>query len=76
MRANEVADLRPRVAVRIDSGLIDEVAPAPLTARLAVRYRAAGVQVTHRRWPTHHSGVMQPRYAPSEAADWIAARLL
>lgn len=75
MRANEVADLVPRVPVRIDSGLFDEVAPAFLTARLVRRYRGAGVEVTHRRWPTHHSGVMQAQYAPSEAADWIAARL-
>lgn len=74
-RANEVADLVPRVPVRIDSGLIDEVAPAPLTTRLVRRYRGAGVDVTHRRWRTHHSGVMQARFAPSEAADWIAARL-
>ena len=75
MRANEVADLVPRVAVRIDSGLFDEVAPAPLTRQLVRRYRAAGAEVTHRWWPTHHSGVMQARHAPSEAADWIAARL-
>jgi hypothetical protein len=75
MRANEVADLVPRAAVRIDSGVFDEVSPAALTSRLVRRYRSAGVEMTHRRWPTHHSGVMQARYAPSEAADWIAARL-
>ena len=74
-RANEVADLVPRVPLRIDSGLLDEVAPAVLTSRLVRRYRAAGVDLTHRRWRTHHSGVMQARHAPSEAADWIAARL-
>ncbi len=75
MRANEVADLVPRVAVRIDYGLFDEVAPAALTRRLVRRYRAAGVEVTHRAWRSHHSGVMQAQYAPSEAADWIVARL-
>ena len=75
LRANEVAGLVPRVPVRIDSGLIDEVAPAPLTARLARTYARAGVDVTHRRWPTHHSGTMQPQHAPSEAVDWICSRL-
>lgn len=75
MRENEVADLVPKVPVRIDSALLDEVAPAFLTTRLVRRYRGAGVDVTHRRWRTHHSGVMRARYAPSEAADWISARL-
>ena len=75
MRDNEVARLTPRVPVRIDSARFDEVAPAPLTTRLVAAYRRAGVQVTHRRWPTHHSGTMRPAYAPSEAMDWILARL-
>lgn len=75
MRDNEVARLVPPGPVRIDSGRYDEVAPAPLTSRLVATYRRAGVDVTHRRWPTHHSGTMRPAYAPSEAADWILARL-
>jgi hypothetical protein len=75
MRANEVADLVPRMPVRIDSAAFDEVAPAPLTSNLVRNYRRAGVDVTHRRWPTHHSGTMQARYAPSEAVDWIVRRL-
>lgn len=72
---NEVAALVPRRApVRIDAGLLDEVAPNWLTRGLIRRYRRAGVELTARWWPTHHSGVMHPRFAPSEAADWIAAR--
>src|SRR5690606_24221685 len=39
MRENEVADLVPKVRVRIDSALLDEVAPAFLTTRLVRRYR-------------------------------------
>ena len=74
---NEVRGLRPGSAqapLRIDAGLLDEVAPAPLTAALLRRYRAAGFALTHRWWPTHHSGVMRERFAPSEAAGWILQR--
>ncbi len=72
---NEVAELAPdRAPVRIDAALFDEVAPSWLTRGLIRRYRRAGVDLTARWWPTHHSGVMRPRFAPSEAADWIAAR--
>lgn len=74
-RANDVARLTGfRAPVRIDAALFDEVAPMPLTRALLERYRAAGVRLTSRWWPTHHSGTMQVRFAPSEAADWIAAR--
>ena len=74
-RANEVARLTGfRAPVRIDVARFDEVAPAPLSARLLRAYRAAGVDLTSRWWPTHHSGTMHPQHAPSEAADWIAAR--
>lgn len=74
-RANEVAALRGfRTPVRIDAARFDEVAPSPLTARLLREYRAAGVALEGRWWPTHHSGTMHPQHAPSRAADWIAAR--
>lgn len=74
---NEVGLLRPvpgQPPLRIDAALLDEVAPAPLTARLLAGYRSAGFELTGRWWPTHHSGVMQERHAPSEAAAWIAER--
>lgn len=74
---NEVGRLRPTVEqppLRIDAALLDEVAPAPLTAALLRRYRRAGFELTSRWWPTHHSGVMRARNAPSEAAGWIAER--
>ncbi|GAT71693.1 lipase family protein [Microbacterium hydrocarbonoxydans] len=74
-RANEVVALRGfRAPVRVDAARFDEVAPAPLSGRLLRAYRAAGVDLTSRWWPTHHSGTMHPQHAPSEAADWIAAR--
>lgn len=74
-RANEVAALTGfRAPVRVDAARFDEVAPAPLSARLLRRYRAAGVDLTSSWWPTHHSGTMHPQHAPSRAADWIAAR--
>ena len=76
MRDNEVRDLDlAEVPVRIDAGLFDEVAPAPLTRRLLEAYRARGVDLTTRWWPSHHSGTMRAQYAPSEAADWIVRRL-
>ncbi|MFF3026830.1 alpha/beta hydrolase family protein [Microbacterium sp. NPDC057944] len=74
-RRNEVAALSGfRAPVRIDAARFDEVAPAPLTARLLRRYRADGVELTSAWWPTHHSGTMHPSHAPSRAAAWIAAR--
>ncbi len=74
-RANEVASLtRLRAPVRIDAARFDEVAPAPLTARLLRRYRATGVALTSAWWPTHHSGTMHSQHAPSQAAAWIADR--
>ena len=74
---NEIAGLRPGPAqppLRIDAALLDEVAPAPLTRALLRGYRRAGFELTSRWWPTHHSGVMHERNAPSEAASWIAQR--
>lgn len=74
-RANEVADLRGfRAPVRIDAARFDEVAPAPLSAALLRTYRAAGVELTHRWWPSHHSGTMRASHAPPAVAEWIAAR--
>lgn len=74
-RRNDVAGLRGfRAPVRIDAALFDEVAPVPLTRRLLSGYRGRGVDLTAHWWPTHHSGTMRPRFAPSIAADWIAAR--
>ncbi|WP_217179484.1 S9 family peptidase [Streptomyces sp. AC495_CC817] len=71
--ANEVAALTGfRAPVRIDAARFDEVAPAPLSARLLRRYREAGVDLTSAWWQTHHSGTMHPQHAPSRAADWIA----
>ncbi len=83
-RRNDVARLpAPRVPVRVDAALFDEVAPAVLTRRLVRRGTRRPVRrgwgrprdVESHWWPTHHSGIMQPRFAPSDAADWIAARL-
>lgn len=76
LRENEVGalSLRP-VPVRIDAGLFDEVAPAPFTAQLMKAYRAQGVSLTTRWWPSHHSGIMRKNHAPSAAADWIAKHL-
>jgi hypothetical protein len=76
LKQNEVGalSLRP-VPIRIDAGLFDEVAPAPLTAALMKAYRAQGVALTTRWWPSHHSGIMRENYAPSAAADWIAEQL-
>lgn len=75
LRANEVAGLTGfRAPVRIDAARFDEVAPAPLSTRLLGAYRRAGVALVSRWWPTHHSGTMHPRYAPSVAAGWIAER--
>ncbi|WP_433676036.1 alpha/beta hydrolase family protein [Microbacterium gorillae] len=74
-RANDVATLRGfRAPVRIDAARFDEVAPALSTARLLRVYRRSGMDLTARWWPSHHSGTMRARYAPSHAADWIAAR--
>lgn len=76
-RRNEVALLRARPGqppLRIDMAMFDEVAPAPLTALLLRGYRSAGFPLTTRWWPTHHSGVMSDRHAPTEAADWIVRR--
>jgi hypothetical protein len=75
-RENDVAALTGfRVPVRIDAGWFDEVAPAPLTARLLRAYRQAGVDLTARWWPSHHSGTMRARRAPRHTAAWIADRL-
>ena len=75
-RANDVAALAGFAApVRIDAARFDEVAPAPFTAAMLRQYRRAGVDLTSRWWPTHHSGTMHPAHAPSAAADWIAALL-
>src|SRR5690606_28646128 len=75
-RANEVADLRGfRAPVRLDLARFDEVAPAWLSAALVRAYRGAGLDLTARWWPSHHSGTMRAQHAPSEAASWIAARL-
>ena len=60
--------------MRVDAGRFDEVAPTFLTSRMLRRYREAGVDLTATWWPTHHSGVMHPQHAPSQAADWIMAR--
>lgn len=74
-RENEVAALRGfRAPVRIDAAAFDEVAPAALTRALLRGYAGEGVALTARWWPTHHSGTMHARFAPSEAAAWIAAR--
>lgn len=75
-RGNEVAALRGfRAPVRIDAARFDEVAPAPLTAALLRGYRGAGIDLTARWWPSHHSGTMRAPHAPPAVADWIAARL-
>lgn len=76
-RRNELAEVMPRAGqppLRIDAARFDEVAPAPFTRGLMRKYRAAGFEITGRWWATHHSGVMQDKFAPSEAAAWISER--
>ncbi|WP_251443000.1 S9 family peptidase [Microbacterium sp. USTB-Y] len=74
-RENEVAALSGfRSPVRIDAARFDEVAPAPLSARLLRAYQRAGVDLTARWWPSHHSGTMRPQHAPPHVAAWIAER--
>lgn len=76
LRANDVAQLTGfRAPIRVDAARFDEVAPAPLTRRLLRRYRSDGVDLTVKWWPTHHSGTMRSRFAPSCATEWIAALL-
>lgn len=72
LRAEDVLHVAlPRIPVRVDLGLLDEVAPAPLTAALVWRWREDGVPVTARAWPTHHSGVLRRRHAPSAVVAWV-----
>ncbi|WP_166869698.1 lipase family protein [Salinibacterium sp. ZJ70] len=74
-RANDIRNLVPdRAPVRIDTGRVDQVAPAALTRTLIASYRRAGVPLTERWWPTHHAGIMHARHAPTEAVGWIAER--
>ena len=74
-QANEVAELTEfRAPVRIDAARFDEVAPAPLSARMLHAYRRSGVDLSAHWWPSHHSGTMRPRHAPPQVAAWIASR--
>ena len=83
-KKNEIANLAPSTdpaqnrikqpPVRIDAARFDEVAPAPLAAAMMRRYRKQGFDLTTKWWPTHHSGVMHDKHAPSQAANWIAER--
>ncbi|MBM7520035.1 lipase family protein [Nocardioides nitrophenolicus] len=77
LRAHDVArlDLPRGLPVRIDAAAVDEVAPWWLTRSLVRRYRAVGVPVETRWWPTGHSGVLAAGRAPAPAAGWVA-RLL
>lgn len=72
----DVRRLRLRdVPVRIDEGVLDEVAPAPFTEQLAQTYRAQGLRVTLARWPAGHSDTVTEQQAVPQAAAWILARL-
>lgn len=63
------------VPVRLDLGLLDLVAPAPLTESLASDYRRAGVDVTVGRWPSGHSPTNSQEFAVPAVKAWILARL-
>jgi len=67
--------LRRGMPVRVDAGVLDAVAPLPLTEELVATYRSRGTAVTYRRWPTAgHSQVVEPENAVGPAVRWILAR--
>ncbi|MFE0750301.1 lipase family protein [Gordonia sp. NPDC058843] len=77
LRANDVAALRfPRgVPVRIDSGTVDTVSPAPLVSGLVDTYRRAGVPVSYADRFTGHAGVATDRQNAHIIAEWLIARV-
>ncbi|WP_370290867.1 lipase family protein [Nocardioides sp.] len=74
--ADDVRRLRLQpVPVRIDEGLLDAVAPFPLTEQLVRTYRRQGVAVTHARWLADHSTTNSAAFSVPPATRWILARL-
>ena len=64
------------VPVRIDHGMLDAVAPFPLTEALVAEQRRSGAQITFGRWPTAtHVDITGDGQAGPEAVAWIKARL-
>lgn len=76
LAADDVRTLRLRkVPVRIEEGLIDEVAPFPLTEQLVATYRKQGLQVDQGRWLAGHSPTNSDEFSVPTATRWILARL-
>lgn len=76
LRRTDVRRLPMRhVPVRIDLGLLDLVAPAPMTESLVRDYRRAGLDVTVGRWPSGHSPTNSDEFAVPAVTSWILARL-
>jgi hypothetical protein len=76
LRRTDVRRLPMRdVPVRIDLGLLDLVAPAPLSESLVRDYRRAGLDVTVGRWPSGHSPTNSDEFAVPAVTAWILARL-
>jgi acetyl esterase/lipase len=68
-------DLRG-IAVRIDHGALDAVAPIPLTESMVLELRSHGADVTYTRWPTAtHVDITSDAQAGPAAVPWIVDRL-
>ncbi len=67
--------IRSGLPVRIDSGILDLVAPLPFTDALASRYRSNGVDLTYKRWLGGHPEVVKEGFAAGPAVAWMLARL-
>ncbi|MGB3771116.1 MAG: lipase family protein [Rhodococcus sp. (in: high G+C Gram-positive bacteria)] len=74
---NDVRHLRidPAVPIRLDAGLFDPVAPAPLIAGLAEKYRSAGSDVTYAVQPGARTPVPSLPAAADEIAQWSIQRV-
>lgn len=76
LAADDVRRLQLRsVPVRVEEGLIDEVAPFVLTESLVRTYRDQGLQVDHGRWLAGHSATNSDRFSVPAATSWILAQL-
>lgn len=76
LNEDDVRHLQLRdLPVRIEEGVIDEVAPFVLTERLVQTYRAQGLQVEHGRWLAGHSATNSDMFSVPAATTWILAQL-
>ncbi|MFT3716439.1 MAG: lipase family protein [Gordonia sp. (in: high G+C Gram-positive bacteria)] len=76
-RRNDVAGLQmpAGLPVRMDAGLVDEVAPAPFVSGLADLYRRRGTAVTFATHPAGHSTVPRAPQAAAEVSTWLARKV-